>query len=315
VRAPHVNGLRSGAEGRLFGDISKSQPAGQGLAVLNSDGQVLEWVLMFDAPEEIGNFLDHATERFAEFPNGNSAVTTERYMRYPSDELNSIVAPGPRELRQHADREKCPGDNAVADGSVRIDLIGRTVTPAGAFSSDTLTQDNYVQDQFDLDARLQRSIWESVGPEDGERFELPKQLSRAIQAHAYLGQVDACPVSNPLGGTTEVDRAELFGSVVRQDEQGTLVRIEGETEAAGSLSRGAQRIYDHSVALSWTGFMLVKGGKVVRLALIGKGTERFQWFQGGPASADAVRHLPAGHRVDVEGPVQYGLVLRAEQGD
>ena len=316
VRAQHVQGLHSGAEGRLFSDISKSRLVPQGLAVLNGDGQVLEWVLMFDGTDQIGKFLDHASERYRAHPDGKEAVTTERHMRYPSQSMPSLTQPASvgHPADGHEQGEPCPGDNRPADGSARIDLVGRTVTPAGAFSSDTLTQDNYVQDQFDIDARLQRLIWDSLGSEGGDRFELPKELSRAVQAHAYLGQVDACPVSNPLGGSTEIDRAELFGSVVRQDEDGTLVRIEGETEAAGSLRRGNQRVYDHSVKLGWHGYMLMKGGKIARLALVGKGTERFQWFQGGPASDDAVQHLPAGHRVDVEGAVQYGLVLRAEKG-
>ena len=316
VRAQHVNGLRSGAAGGLFADISKSKLAGQGLAVLHGDGQVLEWVLTFDGTDQIGKFLDHASERYRAHPDGKEAVTTELHMRYPSQAKPSLREPASvgHPVDSHGQGEPCPGDNQVADGSARIDLIGRTVTPAGAFSSDTLTQDNYVQDQFDIDARLQRLIWESVGSEGGDRFELPAELSRAVQAHAYLGQLDACPVSNPLGGTTDIDRAELFGSVVRRDKDGTLVRIEGETEAAGSLRRGGQRIYDHSVKLTWNGYMLIDGGKIVRLALVGRGSERFQWFQGGPASADAVQHLPAGHRVDVEGAVQYGLVLRAEKG-
>ena len=312
VRAQHVNGLRSGAAGRLFSDISKSKLAGQGLAVLNSDGQVLEWVLMFDNPEEIGNFLDHATARFANFPDGSRAVMTERHMRYPSEAMTSMAAPGPVRHSQHAVGEKCPGDNAVADGSVRIDLIGRTLTSTDKFSTDVLTQDNFVQDMFDLDSRIQGLIVDAVEGSEGVRFELPRELSKAIQAHAYLGQLDACPIPNLHGGQIELDEAELFGTVVQNSKSRTVLKIEGTTKAASSLDRGGRPFYDHSVTLEWSGYMVIQSGQIKRFALIGRGHEEFQWSQGGSAAVEAVRNLPAGHIVDQEGPVQYGLILRVK---
>lgn len=314
VRAQHVNGLRSGTVGRLFSDISSSKPAGQGLAVLNSDGQVLEWVLMFDEPKEIGKFLDHSLMRFKESPTGKFKVSTETHLRYPSRTMPSVQAREPVAIRNHLDEERCPGDNSVADGSVRIDLIGRTLTEEGEFSKDVLTQDNFVQDMFDFDTRFQSRIVDAVNRSDGEKFELPQELSRVIQAHAYLGQLDACPIPNPHGGQVELDEAELFGIVIERVKGAVFVKIEGHTKAASSLDRGGRPMYDHSVALDWSGYMMIAGGRVARFALIGRGEEKFQWSHGGPTSEDAVRHLPAGHKVDQEGPVQYGLILRANDG-
>ena len=69
LRAPLVNGpdaVRDEAEKWLYQRLNRAKLAPQGIAVLNSAGQVLSWVQMFDDDQSVLDFLDHGRKRFGE---------------------------------------------------------------------------------------------------------------------------------------------------------------------------------------------------------------------------------------------------------
>ena len=90
LKAGLVNNPPVGLEGMLYREIGRSKPAPQGICVANSDGKVLDWVLMFDGDESVINFLDHCLKRFDEYPEANKPVPAERYMRFPSHKLDDV---------------------------------------------------------------------------------------------------------------------------------------------------------------------------------------------------------------------------------
>src|SRR5262245_29120351 len=88
LRAPAVNGadtLTDEDEKWPFQRINRPKIAPQGMCVLNSSGQVLAWVQLFDDDASVHAFLDHARKRFQEKADPKEPVVTERYMIFPSD--------------------------------------------------------------------------------------------------------------------------------------------------------------------------------------------------------------------------------------
>src|SRR5205807_4773065 len=101
-------------------------PAPQGICVVNSAGKVLDWALMFDDDGSVVGFLDHAANRFAQYPDARQPVAAERYMRYPSMKLGDVedsvvVAPV---VARHAPGTSCPATPALQRGTVLARVFG-----------------------------------------------------------------------------------------------------------------------------------------------------------------------------------------------
>src|SRR5262245_36215066 len=78
------------AEGQVFRSLCRSRVQPQGTCVLNSGGQVLAWVLMYDKDRSVFDFLDHTLKRFRDHPDAKEAIAAERYMRFPSSRLEDF---------------------------------------------------------------------------------------------------------------------------------------------------------------------------------------------------------------------------------
>ena len=63
-------------EGKVLQSIYRSKVQPQGTCVLNSGGQVLAWVIMYDKDKSVLGFLDHGLQRYRDQPDGKQAIMT-----------------------------------------------------------------------------------------------------------------------------------------------------------------------------------------------------------------------------------------------
>jgi|GEM_PF-1742494 hypothetical protein len=82
----------------------------------------------------------------------------------------------------------------------------------------------------------------------------------------------------------------------------------GRQDAVGTRTDG--RLWERRVTLNWYGFIGLKNGRISKLVMLATGDERLRW--GNPRfkllqEPDAA-HLMAGHPIDFDGSVRYGLI-------
>ena len=318
LKAALVNDPPDGEEGRLYREIGRSKLAPQGICVANSAGKVLDWALMFDDDRSVLAFLDHARDRFREHPDASRPVAAGRYMKFPSRKLADVE--DTEVSLPSADRHagsRCPARAPVAPGTLAVRLFGRALDADGRPIADTVRQEHYVEDRFDFSPQLQEMIARDLAT-GSESFRLADALYRLLVSHAFLGQIDVNPLEPPGDVKGELTPGELWARrEVPAGGQTVRLRVEGHTEVTGGRSarspggRGAAgdgRIWEHSVRLTWEGFIEMDGSRITRLFLAARGSERLKWgnisFGGGPD----VTRLPGGHPIDFQGEVRYGII-------
>ena len=309
VRAGDVEGFRQGAEGRLFAAIRPSRAAPQGIGVLNGAGQVLNWVLMFDRPQAITEYLDYAKKQYAQNPDGKRPVAVERFHRYPTHTLPAILQAKSQGAipAAHPQGQTCPHDRRHPPGSLVAQVYGRAVDGKGKLVANTLRQENYIQDQMTLTRELQAMLTRTLTGAKAKRVRLPESFARLVATHAHLGMLDVRPLGNPLGGSEKIAKLEFWA----ERAGNSLWRLTGESDVSSALSRPGVS-YEQAVKLTWTGLIKTQGDRVVELILLGKGTTRLRW--GTPGSLqqarqeDEVRFLPAGRPIDVNTRVRFGIL-------
>ncbi len=292
LKATLVNGVMrtdDAEEAELYARLKRCMLAPQGIGVLNGSGQVLAWVQMFDDQKQIAAFLDHAVAL--------KPGITERYMSFPRNRMDDRdVDPPAAPAESHAKGARCPAraaaKGATAKGGVTARLYGRALDAHGKPVADTVRQEHYVQDQFSISRELQAAIAMSL-----EIGRLPEDFGRLVATHAHLGHMDVRPLMEPNVG--KLERADF-----KATKSGDAWRLDGTTEVASK-----QRINgsgEHIVKLTWTGFATFDGGRMTRLVLHARGTERLL-FENGSRGPEAAR-LPGGRGIDQEGGVRYGIV-------
>jgi hypothetical protein len=313
LKAALVNNPPGGEEGQLYREIGRSKLAPQGICVINPAGKVLAWSLMFDDDRSVVGFLDHALMRYARYPDANQAVPAERYMRFPGERAEDVAdtrQPLPAGAR-HAPGQHCPGTPPVPPGTVVARLFGRALDPEGRPLADTVRQEHYVEDRFEIPAGLQDQLAAALASAGDGRFRLPNELARLLVNHAYLGQLDVNPCGPP-GGRGDLKRCGFWAERTPGGPSIRL-RIEGRSEAEGGPGEGDPgdgRHWHHEVQLSWEGQIEVDGRRVRRLLMLARGTEKLHWGNAGMGlwgEAD-VTHLPGGHAIDLACGVRYGVV-------
>jgi len=316
LKAALVNNPPGGVEGRLYAEISRSKPAPQGICVANSAGKVLAWALSFDDEESIAGFLDYAAKRFEEFPDAKKPVTAERFMRYPSHKLRDVAdngksfdVPG-----RHAVDDRCPGRPSVERGTLVGRVIGRALDKGGHLLTDTLRQEHYMEARFEIPLAVQKQFIDETRKAAGKQFQLPEAFVHSIVEPAYLGQLDV----NPMGSVPESEKVrrsiEFLGQQISKDDDAKTVeiRVTGRSDIHGRHSKGGGdgRDWAHLVTLDWHGYIKVTEDQVKRLTLIAEGKEKLRWGNQRLLLTDEVdaRHLMAGHPIDLDCGVRYGLI-------
>ena len=88
LKAGLVNNPPYDEEGRLYREIGRSKVLPQGICVINSASKVLAWATMFDDDKSVLAFLDHCSQRFAQFPGAQKPFPAERYPKFPSEKAS-----------------------------------------------------------------------------------------------------------------------------------------------------------------------------------------------------------------------------------
>ncbi len=199
LKAGLVNNPPDDEEGLLYREIGRSKPAPQGICAVNSAGKVLAWSLMFDDDKSVLAFLDHAAKRFSDYPDARKPFAAERYMKYPSMKMDDVedsgrVLPVPE---HHAIGKHCPGAPPIGRGTVLARIFGRALDKNDKPVADTLLQENYIEDRFNIDVPTQENLANALADAGKGPVKLPIEITRQWVKQAYMGVLDVQPLDNP----------------------------------------------------------------------------------------------------------------------
>jgi hypothetical protein len=312
LKAGLVNNPPDNDEGRLYREIGRSKIVPQGICVVNSAGKVLEWVFMFDDDKSVLAFLDHARKRFASDPDAKKLFPAERYMKFPSQKLADVEDNGKvlPIVERHPEGESCPAKPRVQQGTIIARVFGRALDKDGKPVADTVRQENYVEDRFNVSVVRQEVLAKALVGAGMERFKIADDLASVLVSHAFMGELDVNPFGDVNGSKGLSRDCTLWGQKVQSDGNGPVwVHIDGKSEVAG-VARDGQNgdgpLWQHQVNLAWEGLIEMTGNRMTRLLLVARGTEKLKRGN----KNDELGHLPGQHAVfiDLDCGVHYGIV-------
>jgi hypothetical protein len=311
LKAGLVNRPPDDEEGLLYREIARSMPAPQGICVVNSAGKVLDWTLMFDDDNSVLAFFDHAKERFAKFPDAKKPVAAEVYQKFPSQKRKDVEDSGKvlPVLDRHPEGKYCPAEPPLRKGTVAVRLIGRALDKDGKPVADTLRQENYIEDRFNIAVPTQEKLAKALAEAGKDPVKLPLELTRQWVGQAHMGVLDVRPIDNPGRGKGDLKKCEFSATKVGDGKGPTLWRIEGGSEAFidEKMANGGPGDM-HEVKLTWHGFIEMDGNRMTRLMLSAGGKEKLKFQSARGKVESEVAILPGGHRIDIECGVRYGFL-------
>jgi hypothetical protein len=314
LKAGLVNNPPEGDEGLLYREIARSRPAPQGICVVNSAGKVLNWTLMFDDDKSLIAFFDQAKDRFAKFPDAKKPVAAEVYVKFPSQKQMDVEDSGNAlpALDRHPEGKHCPAESPLPKGTVAVRLIGRALDKDGKPVADTLRQENYIEDRFDIAIPTQEKLAKALADAGKSPVKLPLEVARQWVRQAHMSVLDVRPIDNPSppgGNKGELKKCDFSATKIGDGKGPTLWRVEGESEASidEKMANGGPGDM-HEVKLTWYGFIEMDGDRMTQLVLSAGGKEKlkFQWARGKVEIEVAI--LPGGHRIDMNCEVRFGII-------
>ena len=311
LKAGLVNNPPDDEEGLLYREIERSKPAPQGICVVNSAGKVLNWTLRFDDDKSLLAFFDHAKERFDRYPDAKKPVAAEVYEKFPSQRRKDVDDSGKDlpVLDRHPDGKHCPAEPPLPKGTLAARLIGRALDKDGKPVADTLRQENYIEDRFNIADQTQEKLAKALADAGKGRVELPVEVTRLWVKQAYMGVLDVQPLDNPGRGKGELMKCEFSATKVGDGKGPTLWRIEGGSEAFidEKMANGGPGDM-HEVKLTWHGFIEMDGNRMTRLVLSADGKEKLKFRSTLGKVYSEVANLPGGRRIDMASEVRFGIL-------
>jgi hypothetical protein len=317
LKAGLVNYPPYDEEGRLYREIGRSKILPQGICVINSASKVLAWAAMFDDDKSVLAFLDHCSQRFAQFPQAQKPFPAERYSKFPSQRGPDVQDNGkaPVIVERHRKGKSCPAKPRVQHGTIDARLFGRALNNDGKPVADTLRQEHYVEDRFHVPVAMQEILAKALKDAGSDRFRLADDLARLLVSHAFLGELDVNPVVSVNGSKGELKQCEFWARRVEGDDDNPVrVRIEGMSEARGVQSGDEpgsdRRHWRHEVTLTWAGLIEMKTDRMSRLLLVARGSEKLKWGNVPPELPGqlGVILLWAARAPDLSCGVRYGIM-------
>jgi hypothetical protein len=315
LKAALVNRPPDDDEGLLYREIERSKPAPQGICVVNSAGKVLNWALMFDDDKSLLAFFDHVKERFAKYPDATKPVAAEVYEKFPSQRRKDVEDSGAvlPVLDRHPEGKHCPAEPPLRKGTVTVRLFGRALDKDGKPVADTVRQENYIEDRFNITVPMQKKLAQALADAGTDRVALPLEVTRQWLKQAYMGVLDVQPLDNPGRGKGELKKcdfgAQKVASRVALAPGVTLWRVDGESQVfidKGMANGGPGDM--HEVKLRWQGFIEMDGDRMTRLVLSASGMEKLKFQSAHGKDENLVAFLLGGHRIDMECGVRYGII-------
>jgi hypothetical protein len=317
LKAALVNNPPADDEGLLYREIARSRPAPQGICIINSAGKVLNWSLMFDDDKSLLAFFDQAKERYEKFPDVKKPVAAEIYMKFPSNRQKDVADSGKAlpVLDRHPEGKHCPAEPPLPRGTVAARLVGRALDKDGKPVADTVRQENYIEDRFNITVEAQEKLAKALADAGKDPAKLPLELTRQWVKQAHMGVLDVQPLDNPSppgGSKGELKRCNFTASKVGDGKGPTLWRVEGESEAFidEKMANGGPGDM-HEIKLKWHGFIEMDGNRMTRLVLSADGQEKLKFQSARGKDVVEVAILPGGHRIDMDGEVRFGIIGEA----
>jgi hypothetical protein len=311
LKAGLVNNPPDNEEGLFYREIERSKPAPQGICVVNSAGKVLNWTLMFDDDQSVVAFLDHAKARFAKFPDAKKPVAAEVYQKFPSQKRKDVADSGMvlPVLDRHPEGKHCPAEPPLRKGTVAVRLFGRALDKDGKPVADTVRQENYIEDRFNIAVQTQEKLAKALAETGNGPVELPLEVTRHWVKQAYMGVLDVQPLDNPGGGKGALKKCDFGATRVGTGNGPTLWRVAGESEVFidEKMANGGPGDM-HEVKLQWHGFIEMDGNRMTRLVLSARGKEKLKFQSARGKNDNEVAMLPGGHRTDMACAVRFGML-------
>ncbi|HUY32892.1 MAG TPA: hypothetical protein VMV69_08935 [Pirellulales bacterium] len=311
LKAGLVNNPPDDEEGLLYREIERSKLLPQGICVVNSAGKVLDWTLMFDDDQSVLAFFDHAKERFAKYPDAKKPVAAEVYQKFPSQKRKDVEESGNvlPVLDRHPEGKHCPAESPLREGTVAVRLFGRALDKDGKPVADTVRQEDYIEDRFNIAVETQEKLAKALADAGANRVTLPLELTRQWLKLAHMGVLDVQPLDNPGPGKGELKKCDFGATKVGTGKGAALWRVEGESEVFidERMANGGPGDM-HEVKLKWHGFIEMDGNRMTRLVLSAGGMEKLKFQSARGKDENLVAFLPGGHRIDMECGVRYGMI-------
>ena len=281
--------------------------------MVNSAGKVLDWVFMFDDNKGVLAFLDHA-QSGSPVSRREETVPRRARAKFPGQKLADIEDNGKvMPIVEGHPRESCPAKPRVQQDHHRAHgyLAGR-LDNDGKPVADTVRQENYVEDRFNVPVVKQEAAQLAPPPASARTLKIADSLARVLASHAFMGELDVNPFGDVNGSKGLRADCSFWGQKVQTDGNGPArVHIDGKSEAAAVALRqpkaAAAPLWQHQVRkLAWEGLIEMNGNRITRLLLVAHGTDM---LKRGNKKAE-LGQLPGGHIafIDLDCGVRYGII-------
>ena len=228
LKAGLVNNPPDDEEGLLYREIERSKPAPQGICVVNSAGKVLNWTLMFDDDKSVLAFFDHAKERFAKYPDAKKPVAAEVYQKFPSQKRKDVEDSGKvlPVLDRHPEGKHCPAEPPLRKGTVAVRLFGRALDKDGKPVADTVRQENYIEDRFNIAVQTQEKLAKALAGRRERPGQAPARSHAPVGEASLHGRAGRAAPRQSRPQQRRIEKVRLRGDEGR-DRQGTDVMARG----------------------------------------------------------------------------------------